>query len=630
MGNPAASALEQLTLLGYKEGETVFYRAITRDKAQSLQDKFPNIPSKLEELSKSGYGIYIVVNGGGHKDADVSEGKAIFYEHDDIPKEDQLNLWESLKLPKPTFQIDTGGKSIHSYWVFDSPIDVKEWKNLQVKLLDYSKGDKSIKNPSRVMRLAGYNHQQTNKLSTIVVKNTDFTWSYNRLLGAIENGIETRKAETTIPEKKVINPVKPKVKVINNDSIPAIPIERLLSKKHRDVLASGMSEGGRDNMGASLVRDLIGVATCVPQLSFEYGKRKYQLDVDGDPYQLLSEYCGKCTPALSDKDCDRIYKSAEKSNPRPSINDEESLINCLRSWVKENTENSSSSTESSEGEKSTEEDPKEKRETAGDFLLKLARKTAIYFHTADKVAYADISIDASRHTYAVRSKNFKLWLLGEYYREKKAGINDQAYKDAISTLEAISIFEGETRQVHLRTAEYQGKLYFDLGTPDWKAVEIDSSGWRVVSESPVRFWRPDSLLPLPIPVEGGSLNELKDLLNVDGSSWTMIATFLLFCFRPKQIYPVLILSAHRGSGKTAAAEIIKGLIDPGKAPLIKLPGDTHKLAVAASNRHLMVYDNVGHISPDQSDNLCTLATNFGYSTRTLNTTGDETTPSLSL
>jgi hypothetical protein len=27
------------------------------------------------------------------------KGKAIFYEHDDIPKEEQLKLWESLGLP---------------------------------------------------------------------------------------------------------------------------------------------------------------------------------------------------------------------------------------------------------------------------------------------------------------------------------------------------------------------------------------------------------------------------------------------------------------------------------------------------------------------------------------------------
>ena len=268
--------------------------------------------------------------------------------------------------------------------------------------------------------------------------------------------------------------------------------------------------------------------------------------------------------------------------------------------------------------------PKEKQQTGGDRLLEIA-KTATYFHTSDKVAYADVTIKGNRHTYAVRSKAFRLWLSGEYLDSTEKGIGSQTLQDTLSTLEAIAIFRGETREVHLRTAEHQGKLYLDLGTPDWKAIEVDSQSWRVILEPPVRFWRPDSLLPLPIPVTGGNLDELKDLLNVDGSSWTLIITFLLFCFCPDKTYPVLVLSAHRGSGKTAAAEIIKGLIDPGKAALIKLQGDTHKLAVAATRRHLMVYDNVSHISPDQSDDLCRIATGFGFSTRTLHTTDEETT-----
>jgi energy-coupling factor transporter ATP-binding protein EcfA2 len=256
--------------------------------------------------------------------------------------------------------------------------------------------------------------------------------------------------------------------------------------------------------------------------------------------------------------------------------------------------------------------------------LDLAR-TATYFHTADKVAYADIWIDGNRHTYAVRSKMFKLWLMGEQYRTNKSGINSQSFQDTLPTLESIAIFDGDTHDVHLRMAEHQGKLYLDLGTSDWQSAEIDASGWRVISEPPVRFWRPDSMLPLPVPVIGGSLDTLKDLLNVDGSSWILIVTFLLFCFCPGKRYPILVLAAHRGSGKTAAAEILKGLVDPGKAGLIKLQNDTLKLAVSATCRHLMVYDNVGHISPDQSDDLCRVATGFGYSTRTLHTTGDETT-----
>jgi Domain of unknown function (DUF3854) len=264
------------------------------------------------------------------------------------------------------------------------------------------------------------------------------------------------------------------------------------------------------------------------------------------------------------------------------------------------------------------------KKTASDQVLDIAR-TAIYFHTADKVAYANIQIEGNRHTYSVRSRAFRLWLTGESFKSTGKGISSQVMQDTLSTLEAIAIFQGETHEVNLRVAEHQGKIYLDLGTPEWKAIEVDALGWRIVSEPPVMFWRPESLLALPYPLEGGSLEELRNLINVGGSSWTLIVTFLLFSFCPNKTYPVLSISAHRGSGKTAAAEIIKGLIDPGKAPLIKPQGDTRNLAVTAARRWMVVYDNVSYISAEQSDDFCRLATGFGYSTRTLNTTEEETT-----
>jgi hypothetical protein len=179
--------------------------------------------------------------------------------------------------------------------------------------------------------------------------------------------------------------------------------------------------------------------------------------------------------------------------------------------------------------------------------------------------------------------------------------------------------------VYFRSAEYQGSIYLDLGSENWAAVEIDRNGWRVIPSPPVRFWRPESLLPLPMPEIGGSIQELKELLNVDDDSWILTITFILFCYYPGQTYPILVVSAPSGSAKTTFAEIIKGLVDPGKAPLIQLVNDTHKLAIAATKRLLLVYDNVSYISPEQSDNLCRVATGFGYTTRTLNTTDEETT-----
>jgi hypothetical protein len=74
------------------------------------------------------------------------------------PKTCSATLWKDLKLPEPTFQIDTGGKSIHSYWVFVKAIVAGKWYKLQTDLLEFGDGDRSIKNPARVMRLAGAWH----------------------------------------------------------------------------------------------------------------------------------------------------------------------------------------------------------------------------------------------------------------------------------------------------------------------------------------------------------------------------------------------------------------------------------------------------------------------------------------
>ena len=433
----------------------------------------------------------------------------------------------------------------------------------------------------------------------------------------INNPIDTPVAE--LPQSAIdywLTIIEPKVKQqktkrkpqakqqktnIANSSIPPIPLKNCLAKSNQSLL-SGLSEGGRNQAGTALSRDLIGCANYLNSEGIPY---------DGDPRDLFDGFVDNCSPPIGfgkDDDPDepdRIWRSAEGDNPSPACT-AEGIKNIIEAWNKKH---------------SSQEDKK----TAGDRLLEITKTDAEYFHTSDKVPYADIIIDGNRHTYSIRCKTFRLCLLGEYYKAVGKGVSSQTLQDTLSTLEAIAIFDGETRDVHLRVAEHQGKIYLDLGTPDWKAVEIDSSGWRLVSNPPVRFWRPDSLLPLPCPVEGGSLNELKELLNVDGSAWILIITFLLFCFCPGKTYPVLVISAHRGSGKTAAAEILKGLIDPGKAALIKLQSDTLKLAVTLSRRWLPVYDNVGHISPDQSDDLCRVATNFGYSTRTLHTTDEETT-----
>ena len=114
--------------------------------------------STVEEWQNEGRGVYAVINDGGDTDSEITQCRAVFCEWDDRPKEWQVDAWKDLGLPEPTIQVDTGGKSIHNYWVFAEPVSVDDWKSLQTRLLDHADADRSLKNPSRVMRLPGTFH----------------------------------------------------------------------------------------------------------------------------------------------------------------------------------------------------------------------------------------------------------------------------------------------------------------------------------------------------------------------------------------------------------------------------------------------------------------------------------------
>lgn len=306
------SAIAQLQLLGYTESDPIYLRAIKEGAAQKIQARnWSEIPWKrLQALQQQGFNLYLVVNGCGHTDADVTTGKAVFYEHDKLSKDIQKDLWQSLGLPQPTLQVDTGGKSIHSYWVFDHPIPIEQWKQLQTDLLEYSDGDRSIKNPSRVMRLAGSIHTKTGQPAAIISQ------SGKRYIFEELREIVPAAAPAVTPVPAAIE--------YQSSHIGAVPLENCLAVEYRDWLANGVAEGGRNELGAKLTRDLIGTAARLDYLGIRY---------DGNPRQLLDDYGSRCNPPLPAREIDTIWKSAQKSNPTACLDDEK-LINCVKAWQK--------------------------------------------------------------------------------------------------------------------------------------------------------------------------------------------------------------------------------------------------------------------------------------------------------
>jgi hypothetical protein len=85
---------------------------------------------------------------------------------------------------------------------------------------------------------------------------------------------------------------------------------------------------------------------------------------------------------------------------------------------------------------------------------------------------------------------------------------------ASQTLEAHACHDGLEHPVAVRVGATDGAVYLDLADDKWRAVEIGADGWRIVTDPPVRFLRPRGTLALPLPVRGGSLDELRPFLNV--------------------------------------------------------------------------------------------------------------------
>ena len=211
------------------------------------------------------------------------------------------------------------------------------------------------------------------------------------------------------------------------------------------------------------------------------------------------------------------------------------------------------------------------REKQADAIIKLALRHADLFHAPDGTGFADVRVNEHRETLRIRSKGFRLWMIRLFYEARSTAPNSDAMSNALNVLEANARYDGTERQVSVRVAGVDSKIYVDLGTPDWAAVEIDACGWRIVSSPSVRFRRARGCLPLPRPVHGGCVTALRRFLNLKGDEdFALVVAWVLAAFRNRGPYPVLVLAGEQGSAKSTLARVLKRLVDPNTAPLRKL------------------------------------------------------------
>ena len=261
--------------------------------------------------------------------------------------------------------------------------------------------------------------------------------------------------------------------------------------------------------------------------------------------------------------------------------------------------------------------------TQADILIDLAQSAEL-FHTPDGTGFADLDINGHRETWAIRAKGFRRWLARRFFEATEGAPSSEALQSALNVIEAKAHFDAPERIVHVRVAGLDGKLYLDLGDETWRAVEIDTAGWRVIDNPPVRFRRASGMRPLPVPMRGGSVTALRSFLNVQtDTDFVLVVAWALAVLRNRGPYPVLVLAGEQGSAKSTFSAILRALLDANTAPLRALPREDRDLFIAASNGHVLAFDNVSGLPAWISDTLCRLATGGGFAVRQLYTDQDE-------
>lgn len=196
-------------------------------------------------------------------------------------------------------------------------------------------------------------------------------------------------------------------------------------------------------------------------------------------------------------------------------------------------------------------------------------------------------------------------------------------------LQAHAEMKGLTLPVWYRVAPVEGGIEIDLGDDSHSRVRITPSKVEILAKgSSTLFYRTSSSLPMTQPAETGDLKRLRKYLNVHPTTEMLLIGWLSFTLaHPKQSttkYPIMVLAGGQGSGKTfLCQQVILRLLDPNRVGVQILPSNGKDLAIAATNAHVLCYDNIRNLTQDMADNLCIASTGGAITGRQLYTDADQ-------
>lgn len=230
---------------------------------------------------------------------EITEGRVVFAEVDKgLTREEQIGAALKAGLPTPTFQFDTGGKSIWSYWTLDRLVPLDELTRLRKAVSAAIEAahpgvntDGSLHSLHQPARLAGWFHPKTGKPSKLF-NVSEMRYSPEALLAACTSKHEEvaveekpdqsvgiwREAELGDDVKEGHYPTPEQLKV-------PVPLRLAISKRNAQLIDDGQEEGqgtGRPMRAYSLSQALQAAEAQLRELGY---------DVAGNPEEEFDKFC---------------------------------------------------------------------------------------------------------------------------------------------------------------------------------------------------------------------------------------------------------------------------------------------------------------------------------------------------
>jgi hypothetical protein len=243
------------------------------------------------------------------------------------------------------------------------------------------------------------------------------------------------------------------------------------------------------------------------------------------------------------------------------------------------------------------------------------------FHTADQRCFASVRIKDGTETFPVKSQVMADWIRAMGWRTHRMTIREESVNALLDTLSAEAQFDGKLRDVFLRTARQGDSVFIDTCRPSGDIIQVDPDGWIVIrgNECPIRFIRSEGMLPLPIPIRGGSITDLRPFVYGSLSDFQLLVGWCLAAMAGTGQYPLLGLFGEAGSAKTFLTRLVRCMLDPCDVPFQGKPSNSRDLYIRASHSHCLALNNLSEIPQWLSDDLCGIALGSGFATRELNT-----------